>query len=110
LPYDAIWMVSQSSRAALLKVNLGVKRALMAHGPAFDQMTNLFGEVLGVVAGAFQSLGHEEDFEAQGDIAGFPAHLAGVDAGAEGVHFAVKTMSGKGRAHVALSVSLMHQR
>lgn len=88
----------------------GTKCSLMAHSAALDQMTNLFGEILGMVAGAFEGLSHEEDFETQSDITGFPAHLSGVDTGAQGIHLAVKTVSGERRLHVSLRVSFVYER
>ena len=36
----------------------------MADGVAADEMADFFGEVFGMVAGSFQRLSHEDDFQA----------------------------------------------
>lgn len=81
----------------------------MPHGTALNQMANLFREILSMVSGPFQSLRHEEDFETQGDVAGLPAYLPRVDAGAQCVHLAIEPMSGESGLHVALRVGLVNQ-
>ncbi len=44
----------------------------VADGVAADEMADFFGEVLGVVAGAFEGLGHEDNLQAglAGDVFG----------------------------------------
>ena len=60
-----------------------MKRALMTHCPAFDEVADFLGEILGMVAGAFEGLRHQEDLQAERHIAILSAHLARVDAGAQ---------------------------
>ena len=44
----------------------------VADGVSADEVANFFGEILGVIAGAFQRLGHEDDLQAGLADEGFP--------------------------------------
>jgi len=62
----------------------------VADGAAADEMANLFSEILGMITGAFERLGHENDLQA--GLAGYIFRILDVaeeDQIAEAIHFGI---------------------
>ena len=75
----------------------------MADGLAADEMADFFGEVFGVVSGAFERLGHEDDLQAGLARNTFRIlDVAKEDQVAEAVHFRIGADDFDGAAYVAL--------
>ena len=75
----------------------------MARGMAADQVADFFGEILGVVSGAFKRLGHEDDLEA--GLAGNVFRILDVaqeDQVAQAVDVSVGTENIDGLADIAI--------
>lgn len=83
----------------------------VADGMAADEVADFFGEILGVIAGTLERLGHEDDLEAglAGDVFGI-LDVAQKDQVAEAIDFGIRAENidgfadvagGEGGAHVA---------
>jgi hypothetical protein len=73
----------------------------VADGVSADEVADFFGEVFGVIAGAFEGLSHEDDLEAglAGDVFGI-LDVAEEDEVAEAVDLGVGAENVDGFAHV----------
>ncbi len=74
----------------------------VADGVAADEVADFFGEILGVIAGAFERLGHEDDLQAglAGDVFGI-LDVAKEDQIAEAIDFRIGAEDVDGFADVA---------
>jgi len=74
----------------------------VADGVAADKVANFFGEILGVIAGAFERLSHEDDLEAglAGDVFGI-LDVAEEDEIAEAIDFRIGAEDVDGFADIA---------
>ena len=74
----------------------------VADGVSADEVADFFGEIFGVIAGALEGLGHEDDLQAglAGDVFGI-LDVAEEDEVAEAVHFGVGAEDVDGFADVA---------
>jgi len=80
----------------------------VAHGLAADQVADFFRQVVGMVAGALQRLGHEKDVDAV--AAGHASHLfqaADDDEVAEPVDFRVGAQDGDSTVQIALGEGMV---
>ena len=74
----------------------------VADGVAADEVADFFGEILGVIAGALERLGHEDDLQAglAGDVFGI-LDVAEEDQIAEAIDFGISAKNVDGFADVA---------
>ena len=49
----------------------------VADGASADEVANFFGEIFGVIAGAFERLGHEDDLQTGLPVRCFPGSRCG---------------------------------